>query len=160
MNIWSRIRRLSIPQLFKLSLLLLRHPLLILPTLKATRATLKVSDSLYGKAHHKNGKANAFRHALWNMMICYKTLNSTKDINKSVGWAEKITDLHEKLSPNKPLEATMDLHNNAFGRKHFSLDLYKTMEEMVIFLTKELQNAQKVTKMEEIKEVKMLVYIE
>jgi hypothetical protein len=30
-----------------------------------------------------------------------------------------MTDMHEELFPNKPLETKMDLHNNKFGMDYF-----------------------------------------
>ncbi len=95
--------------------MLLRRPLLVYPTWKATKQTLEICDSIYGKAHHKNGKANAFRHALWNVLICQKTLKITKNKDKSAFWAQKVTHLHEKLTKNEILDTAMDLHNNAVG---------------------------------------------
>jgi len=47
---------------------------------------------------------------------------------------QKITDLHERLAPNTPLENAMDLHNNEVGRLYFNILKNKTLEETVTFL--------------------------
>ena len=139
---------------------MLGRPLLIWPTRKATRQTLKICDSLYGKAHHNNGKENAFRHALWNVLICQKTLKFTKSEEKSVIWAKKVTDLHEKLAKSEKFDTAMDLHNNEIGRKQF-LEVFDQNEvKTVDFIQKSLQNSKKVSKIDEIEfYLNELVYI-
>lgn len=160
MSIGNLLKRLSFRQILKVAGVMLQNPLLIYPTLKATRRTMIICDLHYGKAHHKNGKANAFRHALWNILICQTTFRITKNKEKSVSWAQKITDLHEKLAPNKPLETAMDLHNNEIGRKHF-LELTTSFEEEIItFLKNNTQKAKKVIDIKEILDHKdKLVYL-
>jgi hypothetical protein len=159
-KLWKRIQQLSIKQLFRLTFVMLGRPMLVYPTWKATKQTLTICNSLYGKAHHKNGIENAFRHALWNVLICQKTLKITKNKEKSVFWAKKVTHLHEKLAKNGELETAMDLHNNAMGRIQFLELLEQNEAKMIDFIQKRLQNAKKVN---EIKEIEIytneLVYI-
>jgi len=147
MKIWWRIRQISFKQLVRLAFLFLKNPLLLIPTLKATKEALKVCDSLFGKSHHSNGKENAFRHALWNALICEKTREMTKNDEKSIIWTQKITDLYEKATKNNPLDKAMDLHNNHIGRMLF---LNENKAEIVFFLQKRLENARKITNIEEI----------
>ena len=146
--IWSRIRQLSPSQLCRLALAFAKRPFLIGPTLNATRKTMKICDQLYGRAHHKNGKENAFRHALWNMLICRNTLKRTKNEQISAFWAEKITILYEKVTKNELFDQFMDLHNNELGRRWFLDVSFENEENLIDFLRKELKNAQKVTKVE------------
>ncbi|WP_034245067.1 DUF6973 domain-containing protein [Aquimarina atlantica] len=160
MGIRSLLKRLSFRQILKLTRIMLQNPLLVYPTLKATRTTMIICDLHYGKAHHKNGKANAFRHALWNILICRTTFRITKNKEKSVSWAQKITDLHEKLAPNKPLDTAMDLHNNEIGRTYFLELTASSEEEIVIFLKENTKKAKKVTDSKEILDHKdKLVYL-
>lgn len=151
MNILKRIRQLSVKQLWHLSVVFIKQPFLVFPTLKATKKTMQISGNLYGKAHHKNGPANAFRHALWNVLIAKAAFKKFQDTEKSIDWAEKVTDLHEKLAPNSPLETAMDLHNNEMGRQFFNEVLNFSEEKTINFLQKKAENAQKVTKTSEIK---------
>ncbi|MFC4633648.1 DUF6973 domain-containing protein [Dokdonia ponticola] len=102
-------------QLWSLAGLCLRHPLFVFPTYVATRKTIKICDQKFGKAHHKNGRANAFRHALWNALIIHKC-NRWGSIDKTTAWAKRITDWHEDFSVNAALARAMDLHNNQIGR--------------------------------------------
>lgn len=119
MNIWKVIRGLAVKKLFRLATISIRSPLMVYPTIKATKQTVAICEKLYAKAHHGNGPANAFRHALWNVLIAKNALAVTGNIEKSIIWASKFTDLHEELSPNNTLEKAMDLHNNAVGRQIF-----------------------------------------
>lgn len=150
MNIWKRIRQLSLGQLVKLALVFARKPLLISPTLKATKRTMSICDELYGGSHHKNGKENAFRHALWNILICASATKKTKNHQKSAVWAEKITVLYEKVTKNELLDQYMDLHNNELGRKWFLENSFENECKLIDFVQKRLENAKKVTKIEEI----------
>lgn len=144
MNIWRHVRGLSFRQIFRLSWIALQNPLLIFPTLKATKKTMVICDRLYGKVHHKNGKANAFRHGLWNVLICNSTFRITKNKEKSKIWTQKITDLHEKLAPNEPLDTAMDLHNNEIGRQYFLKLNTRSEEEIISFLKVHTQKAKKI----------------
>jgi hypothetical protein len=159
-NIWRRIQRLSLGQLLRLGFIFLRRPFLIVPTLKATKRTFSVCDRLYGRAHHKSNKANAFRHALWNVLICQKTLKTTKNNVKSIKWAAKVTEMYEKVTKNDPLDKAMDLHNNQIGRFAFERNSDKNESEMVVFLQNLAENAQKVTNLNEIEQIEdQLVYL-
>ncbi|MBT8256086.1 MAG: hypothetical protein KJO23_06055 [Bacteroidia bacterium] len=144
MNLWKRIRKLSLKQMFHLSFAFLKRPMLIGPTLKATRRTLSISYELFGGAHHRNGKANAFRHALWNILICKNVQKRTKNTEKSVNWAKKITFLYEKVTKNEKMDQKMDLHNNALGRAWFLSNIDENEAKLVDFIQKKLENARKI----------------
>lgn len=160
MNVLKRIRQLSVKQFWHLSVVFIKQPFLVFPTLNATKKTMQISSDLYGKAHHKNGPANAFRHALWNVLIAKAAFRKFQNVEKSIAWAEKVTDLHEKLAPNSPLETAMDLHNNEMGRQIFTEISDISEEEMISFLQKKVENAQKVVKTSEIEVFKKeLVFI-
>lgn len=147
-------------QLVQFGFIFLKKPLLIIPTLKATKQTFSICNRLYGKAHHRSNKANAFRHALWNVLICQKTLKITKNDEKSEFWAKKVTDLYEKVTNNDPLDQAMDLHNNNIGRVVFRSKTFKNDTEIINFLQNMAENAQKVSKMIEIKDSEEnLIYI-
>ncbi len=161
MNIRGFVKQLNFWQLFRLAGILIQNPLFIYPTLQATKKTLAICDALYKKEHHRNGKANAFRHALWNMLICLTIFKRTNNKEKSINWAKKITDLHEKLAPNSAIEKEMDLHNNKIGRQYF-LNLNTTSEEEIVaFLKQNTQKAKKITDIKEISNPKNnLVFLE
>lgn len=160
MNYWKRIKQLGIKQLIKLSLLFLSRPLLIWPTLRATKQTMKTCDALYGPAHHQPNKANAFRHALWNILICQKTLNFTKSTSKSVVWAQKLTLLYEKVTNNSPIDEAMDLHNNRLGQEWFFKLFKEKSDKINDFIHEKLKNAQKVSKIEDIEQYpNQLIYL-
>lgn len=160
MKLWNKIKRISFIKLVSFGFLLLKKPLLIIPIFKATKLALQTSQKLYGNAHNKNGKANAFRHAYWNFLICQKTLKFTKNKEKSANWTQKVVDFYEKVTKNDVFDTEMDFHNNAFGRNYFLSIFEEKTEEIVNFFKKSAQNAKNVTKIEEIRNFKNeLVYI-
>lgn len=160
MNFLGLIRGLSFRELFRLTGIMIRNPLYVFPTLIATKQTLQICDSLYGRSHHAHGRANAFRHALWNILIAQRIYRIRKSVKKSIAWAEKITDLHEELSSNNPLEKAMDLHNNRVGRSYFEKLKTSSEEQVITFLKNKVLRAIKVANLDDIKRsVNELVYI-
>ncbi len=150
MNVWSVLQRLSLREFFQLTGLMLRNPLFIVPTLKATKVTIEICKTMYRDTHHLHGQANAFRHALWNVLICRKTFKITKNVDKSIIWSKKVTNLHEELAPNKPLEKAMDLHNNKIGRMFFKTLKDSSEDEIIVFLQERAQNGKKIIQIEDI----------
>lgn len=160
MAIAAGIKSLNFRQFFKLAKTLILKPLLIVPTYKATKKTIETCNTLFGKKHHKNNSTNAFRHALWNFLICEKCFKVLNSIEKTSVWAEKITNLHELLSPNRELAKIMDLHNNRIGRELFEKNASNSMD--IITLLKEMMGkAVQVRSIEEIEAApNRLVFIE
>ncbi|WP_375326015.1 hypothetical protein [Flagellimonas sp. GZD32] len=124
----------------------LRRPHFILPTIKATKDCISISTKYYGKLHHKNGPANAFRHAFWNYLIAKRCFQWQKNEEAVLNWAKKVTDWHEDSFPNKELPKAMDLHNNEVGRFIFEQQHDKSEKEIVELLK---QMAQESTKIDE-----------
>lgn len=93
-----------------------RHPILFLSALPATWQCVSICDHKFGKTHHKDNKANAFRHALWNMLLVRNALLCGSTPVAAEAWAKQLTDWHEDFSPNRDLARAMDLHNNQLGR--------------------------------------------
>ncbi|WP_407401704.1 DUF6973 domain-containing protein [Chryseobacterium sp.] len=116
--IFDTLKSLSLKKLLRLSSTIFPHPLFSILTLYATVKAFSIAQNLYPKTASNNGEGNAFRHALWCcliMMYCSKISSP----EKSLDFCKKITDLHEELFPNKPLETKMDLHNNKVGMDYF-----------------------------------------
>ncbi|MGB3773867.1 MAG: hypothetical protein WA951_01300 [Leeuwenhoekiella sp.] len=154
------LRSADFKQLPGLFWLALSHPLFIVPTLKASRKTMLIAQREYGDAHKGNTKANAFRHALWNVLIAKDCLQWRDNFEDVLIWTEKITAKHEKLAPNKLLPRAMDLHNNKIGLDHCKELVNKEETEIVEFLKKMAKKAQKIEQVAEIKNAAQnLVYI-
>ena len=116
--IFNALKSLTFAKLWKLILLFLKHPLFTLISFYATIKTFNIAKKEYPKTNSNDGDGNAFRHALWCcliMMYCCKISSP----EKSLDFTKKMTDLHEELFPNKPLQTKMDLHNNQFGMNFF-----------------------------------------
>lgn len=103
--------------LWHLFWLCIRYPLYTWPSIKATRKTVAICDQEFGNAHHKNGRENAFRHALWNILLIHYCRKWYPSDSRAKAWAKKITDWHENFSPNGDLAKAMDIHNNRVGRE-------------------------------------------
>ena len=160
MNLWKRILKMNGRQLFRFGMLFLKNPLLVVPTFRASTTTMKVCNELFGKRHHTNRKENAFRHALWNLEICGFCQKRFKNDEKTTIWAEKVTNMYEKVTQNDPLDEAMDCHNNAIGRKLFLCHFAQKTDKMIDFLLKMMENSVKIEKIEEIKNYQdKLVYI-
>ena len=160
MDLWKKLQKISFLKLLSFGFLVLKKPLLILPIIRATKAALRTSQELYGYAHNRNGKANAFRHAYWNYLICEKTLKITKNPQKSVIWTQKVTSFYEKVTKNELLDTAMDLHNNNLGRNQFLANFEQKSFNPIDFFKEMAQNALRIVKIEEIDSFNSnLVYI-
>lgn len=146
MNPISALKQVDFKHILKGIGIGLNRPFLIVPTIKATKDCIKISTAHYGKLHHKNGPANAFRHALWNYLIAKRCLKWNKNEKVVSEWAKKVTDWHEAAFPNKELAKKMDLHNNAVGRSTFEENLEKSEEEIISTLQKMTSKSIKIEK--------------
>lgn len=130
--------------------LFVKNPILLFQFIRATKKTLTVSQSIFGYAHQGTGKANAFRHAYWNLQICFKNQKILKNKQKSVFWCEKVTFFYEKVSKNKELDRAMDVHNNRIGQQLF-MEFFSENEAFFVEKLKKLtQNAKKIENIEQI----------
>ena len=144
MNIFRLVRGLQPRHLWSLSITCLRHPWYVWPTLKATRHTVRLANTLFGTEHHLNNPANAYRHALWNYLIARECHNWWQNMEQVLVWTEKITALHEAFFPNEPLARAMDLHNNKVGRILFEHHFAKTEEEVLQLLKDMSKQSEKI----------------
>ena len=136
MNLLAVAKRVDFKNILKGVFIGLSRPHFILPTIKATKDCIAISTKNYGKLHHKNGPANAFRHAFWNYLIAKRCFNWQRNEEAVLVWAKKVTDWHEDSFPNKQLAKAMDLHNNEVGRFIFVQNTEKTEQEIVELLRK------------------------
>lgn len=121
----------------------LSRPLFLIPTVIATIESIYLSEKLFTDSPDENGVANAYRHAVWNILIIkYSSLFSSKE--KASKWAEKITNLHEEIFPNPSFDRAMDLHNNRIGRNLFrelSQNGIRSKKKMLDYLFKTCEKA-------------------
>jgi Domain of unknown function (DUF6973) len=135
-NLFAVIKRVDFKNILKGILIGFSRPHFILPTIKATKKCITISTKNYGKLHHKNGPANAFRHAFWNYLIAKRCFKWQRNEDAALAWAKKVTDWHEDSFPNKQLPKAMDLHNNEVGRYIFAQNAEKSEHEIVELLKK------------------------
>ncbi|WP_162533606.1 DUF6973 domain-containing protein [Dokdonia sp. Dokd-P16] len=148
-------------QLWSLFWLSARHPRFVIPTIKGTRKTVAICNDLYGEKQHLNGPENAFRHALWNMLIVHLSVQRGLPLQRSLAWTKRFTDWHEDFSPNAPLERAMDLHNNRVGRDLITSLCGQDEEQLVTQLLEMVPLSRKRTSLKEIKRCDtILVHLE
>ena len=112
--ITKAIAHLSFRNLVRLFLLVSSHPWLSIMGFWATLKAFGIAQQIFPASASGNGVGNAFRHALWSaLIISYGCKISSPQ--KAKHYCLKMTNLHEELFPNKPLEKQMDLHNNKIG---------------------------------------------
>ncbi|MGO3182481.1 MAG: DUF6973 domain-containing protein [Aequorivita sp.] len=159
--LWRIFKNLDYTQLFGLLGLFLRNPIYMVPTIFATKDCMAIAQEEYGNKHHLSNPANAFRHALWVILIIRKCLKWRDNEEKAISWAKKFTDWHEKFSPNEPLEEAMDLHNNQVGILFYEEIKDKTELEIISFLKTKALEAEKIKTVDEVKDFKkILVYLD
>lgn len=143
------------------------HPALVSPIKKATNKAKELTDSNFPKIIAYQNKADAFRHAIWNVLICKYIGEDKNEISDCTKRADDFTTKHE-TGATKPsgmtdtdweLDKQMDLHNNAQGRKYFEsvawivkVGLFKVKrvrapseEEIVSGIKGKLNSAQKIS---------------
>ena len=113
----SRIKPIGFWHLIKLAV---PHIQFLWPTYRATKNCMRLSTEYFGHKHYQNGQANAFRHALWNVLIAKYCTKSSKGMVRALNWTKQITDWHEQTFFGKELPMKMDYHNNEVGRSLFA----------------------------------------
>ncbi|EJL70893.1 hypothetical protein PMI13_02609 [Chryseobacterium populi] len=109
---------MSFKKIRRLLSLVIPHPLFSLLSFYATMQAFAIAQKHFPDTASNNGIGNAFRHALWCafiMIYCCKVSSP----EKALDFCKRITDMHEELFPNQPLETKMDLHNNKIGMDYF-----------------------------------------
>lgn len=158
--VWRLLKKLNFKKLWELCRFAFGQPRAMFYTFKATRQCVKLCDQAYGKTHNLHNRANAVRHALWNLLIAKRVAAKKQNASSAMQWAQKITDWHEEFSVNIELAKAMDLHNNKIGR-----NLYVTLNgQSATDMLKHLQvialDALKINSPEEISMAEQrLVYI-
>lgn len=110
---------------------------------------MAISEREYGDRHNFDNPANAFRHALWVILIIRKCLKWNKNLEKAEAWAKEFTDWHEKFAPNKPFPRAMDLHNNKVGIHYFKMTQALSEAELIAFLKQKAEEAIKINASQE-----------
>ena len=160
MSFWKIIKGLNYRQLTSLFVWFLKHPLYMIATINATLQTFRISEREFPKIHGKHNKANAFRHALWNILIAKKCAKFSKNNSSVINWTKQITDWHEEFSPNEKLAEAMDLYNNRVGRTLYESNRDLEINQIVDLVKRYMENAVKISKISDVENFNQLVYIE
>ncbi|TXD70402.1 hypothetical protein ESV24_04340 [Aequorivita lipolytica] len=122
---------------------------------------MNIAQKEYGSRHHLSNKANAFRHALWVILIIKSCLKWRNNEEQAKTWAKKFTDWHEDFSPNEALERAMDLHNNKVGIALFENVKAENEIKTISFLKQKASESMQIETVEEVEKLEnKLVYIQ
>lgn len=161
----NSFRQLTFKKFIRLLKLSLSNPIFSVLSFIATVRAYTIAKKYYPRTNSTDGKGNAFRHALWCcliLMYCCKVSSPRKCLQ----WCKKVTDFHEEIFPNEPLQTKMDLHNNSVGIQFFESLLPRIHRQFfeTSFFIKELiektDQAVFVTNMEEEITAEQLMYIQ
>ena len=155
------VKALNFKQLLSLVGWFFKHPPYMVATVFATVQTFRIAQKYFPYIHGRYNTANAFRHALWNVLIAKKCYRISGNLSKAILWAKTITDWHEEFAPNDALAKAMDLHNNQVGREMYVQFANTTLDEMADTIEAELDRAVKISAISQIAQVSgKMVYIE
>lgn len=99
--------------------LLANNPLLYPPFRRARNDAVSLETQYNNNIPEQTNdtRENAFRHAMWNMLIVSYSGPYFTNVADDVAWAKRITDAHESDGPDEgSIASSMDLHNNGVGR--------------------------------------------
>lgn len=138
--------------------LIVCHPFLFLIFGIVTFYVFYISHKKFGIASCRNGKENAFRHALWGCLLV-KYGHYITNLKKSKSFCVRVTSLHEELFPNNYIEKQMDLHNNSVGIWYYAMHPKLSKKEYIKKLIEKMNSAKKAHTPEDIK-TNELIYID
>jgi len=160
MSFKDLIKTIKMGQVKQLIIWFFKHPFFLVATVYATLITIRIAQREFPGIHGKHNKANAFRHAFWNVLIAKKCRRFSNHLPKVMNWTTTFTNWHEDFVKNKDLPRFMDLHNNAIGRKLFVAWKDQNTESLIKLLKVELSNAKKISKINNLNQIENLVFLE
>ncbi|MGB4414841.1 MAG: hypothetical protein WBI53_08150 [Paludibacter sp.] len=103
------------------------HPTFAKPIKKATEKASELTNSNFPQINAYQNKADAFRHTIWNVLICKYIGEDNNKISDCTNVANDFTTKHETgaIKPSNMTDTDwerdkqMDLHNNEQGRNYF-----------------------------------------
>ncbi|MDE5431732.1 DUF6973 domain-containing protein [Elizabethkingia meningoseptica] len=161
----NSFRQLTFKKFIRLLKLSLSNPIFSVLSFIATVRAYTIAKKYYPRTNSTDGKGNAFRHALWCcliLMYCCKVSSPRKCLQ----WCKKVTDFHEEIFPNEPLQTKMDLHNNSVGIQFFESllpGIHRQFFETSFFIKELIEKTDQavfVTSMEEEIPAEQLMYIQ
>ena len=92
MFVWDVIKGVRFKQLKSVLLFFFKHPVFMISTVIATFNAVRVSQKEFPNTHGFHNKANAFRHALWNIFIAKECSRFSKNNYEIILWTKEFTD--------------------------------------------------------------------
>ncbi len=108
------------------------HARFATPIETATNDAISYTNDYFPAQSQYQNKADAYRHAVWNALICKESAPKKEWVSECQKIAKGFTDAHES-GATKPdnmtdnqfaIDKSMDLHNNSVGRYYFGTVAY------------------------------------
>ena len=161
MLLWNIIKGVRFRLMKSVLVFLFKHPIFMVSTIIATFDVVRISQKEFPDTHGFHNKANAFRHALWNIFIAKQCALFSRNSHEVILWTKEFTDWYEDFSYNEELARIMDLHNNYIGRELFLKTPEKTHYQWVILMKEQLHKAVQIVSVEDVVNYpSQLVYLE
>jgi len=161
MLLWNIIKGVRFRLMKSVLVFLFKHPIFMVSTIIATFNVVRISQKEFPDTHGFHNKANAFRHALWNIFIAKQCSLFSRKSHEVILWTKEFTDWHEDFSPNEELSRIMDLHNNYIGRELFLKTPKSTHKQWVTLMKEQLHKPVQIVSVEDVVNYpSQLVYLE
>ena len=107
----------------------LKHPLSALTLTKQTDKAFALANQYMGGSLH-NDKSDAFRHAIWNIVMAKEGWGLKK---AKIDWAKDMSTAHEKGGNYVKVESEMDLHNNTAGIRYYDANSNQEVHQNPVY---------------------------
>lgn len=107
---------------------MLKHPFSAMGVIKQKNLAVGYTKEYMKTEDSHNNKADAFRHAVWNIVMCKEGWGK-KD--SKISWASDFATAYEKGGNYEKFESEMDLHNNRVGRDYYNANSSKTYKKFL-----------------------------
>ncbi len=94
----------------------------------ATKWAKDYAKKILNSENTGDNRADGFRHAVWNALMCRETGTQFDDISECLNWARRFANAHEQNSNPYAFATVMDFHNNKIGRDAYAPKLRVTCE--------------------------------
>lgn len=118
----------NVPVTTHIVVAMLKHPFSAKSIINQRTLALNYTDKYMGNASNGDDKSDAFRHAIWNIVMCKEGWGK-KD--EKLAWANDFATAYEKGENYTEFTSDMDLHNNKVGRNYYNANSTKNYKKFL-----------------------------
>lgn len=108
----------------------LKHPFSACGLIKQKDKAFSLTEEYMGHATRVDEKSDAFRHAMWNIVMAKEGWGLKKE---KMSWARDFATAHEEGVKYDGLASEMDLHNNRAGLRYYDEKASKKYKKILWF---------------------------